>query len=419
MDNSKSKSIPQWQRRKEAQGDEKEVPQEQPQTSPENRPEQIPDGAASARDGDETSLSRASLIESASQFLQHDSICSASISEKTAFLESKGLTRPEIEQLLQDLPSEESQPAVEQTTTAPNPEEASPPSVSSPTTTPSTTAAAPSASPLQQAPPIITYPEFLSHAHRPPPLITTTRVLNAAYATAFTTGVLWGTNKYLLTPMLESLTAARHSLFEGTISNLEEMNKKLEGTVSVIPAIVDAGEGRGRKAGDENGQEGDTDSEASDPTELFHRDIGVQTSPDMSTGEGNAAGSGEKEGAAASPVEEHTERLQTMRKHLADLAATSEETLTAQEETSSSLGDLQAYLEEMAYGGNRNWQRFDGGFGPLGEPMVGARDSADSKVDEVARFKADIRSVKGALLSARNFPSGGLGRGRVGVAAGT
>ena len=406
MGESKSSGIPQWQRRKEVQGDEKSGSQNQDQTT-------SGDGPESALNGDKTPSSRSSLVESASQFLQHDSIRDASISEKTAFLESKGLTRPEIEQLLQNLPSEDSLQVDEQRAVTPSPEDTLPSSLS--TITPPTTAAAPNSQPSQQAPPIITYPEFLSQAHRPPPLITTSRILNAAYATAFTTGVLWGTNKYLLTPMVESLTAARHSLFEGTITNLDEMNKKLENAVSVIPAVVDAGECNGKKSGQRDSQEGDTDSEASDPTELFHRDIGVQTSPDISTTESSGIGLEERDGAAVLPMEEHTERLHAIRKHLVDLSETSGDTLTAQEEARSSLGDLQAYLEELAYGGGKSALRFEGGFGPLGEPLGASRGSADSKVDEVARFKADIRSVKGALLSARNFPSGGLGRGRVGA----
>lgn len=34
--------------------------------------------------------------------------------------------------------------------------------------------------------------------------------------------------------------------------------------------------------------------------------------------------------------------------------------------------------------------------------------------DEIAKVKAEIRGVKGVLLSARNFP-GGVGRGRTGA----
>lgn len=38
----------------------------------------------------------------------------------------------------------------------------------------------------------------------------------------------------------------------------------------------------------------------------------------------------------------------------------------------------------------------------------------DTGEDEIAKVKAEIRGVKGVLLSARNFP-GGVGRGRVGA----
>ena len=207
--------------------------------------------------------------------------------------------------------------------------------------------------------------------------------------------------------MLESLTAARHSLFEGTIVNLETLNTKLERAVSVVPAMVDT-QARGKRDGD--GEE-DAESEASDPTELFHRDIGVQTSPDIDTSESA------EEAATVAPVEEHSEKLSSIRRHLGDLSGTGQESLEAAEETRSSLGNLQAYLEELAYGGAKGALHFEGGFGPLGEPMSSAapgRGGAGS-MDEIARFKADIRSVKGVLLSARNFPTGGLGRGWGGV----
>lgn len=38
----------------------------------------------------------------------------------------------------------------------------------------------------------------------------------------------------------------------------------------------------------------------------------------------------------------------------------------------------------------------------------------DANEDEISRVKAEIRGVKGVLLSARNFP-GGMGRARVGA----
>lgn len=48
-----------------------------------------------------------------------------------------------------------------------------------------------------------------------------------------------------------------------------------------------------------------------------------------------------------------------------------------------------------------------------GYGAVGA-NAGDVNDDEIARVKAEIRGVKGVLLSARNFP-GGVGRGRVGA----
>ena len=54
---------------------------------------------------------------------------------------------------------------------------------------------------------------------------------------------------------------------------------------------------------------------------------------------------------------------------------------------------------------------FNNGYGGS---MAGAGSGNGSeRDDEIARVKAEIRGVKGVLLSARNFPAGG--RGRVGA----
>ena len=69
--------------------------------------------------------------------------------------------------------------------------------------------------------------------------------------------------------MLASLTSSRISLAETTSENLQKLISKLEGVVSEIP--------HGKSGQMEADREADEESDE-DPTEMFHRDIGVQTS---------------------------------------------------------------------------------------------------------------------------------------------
>ena len=410
MTEPKSKGIPTWQRSYIEEMGKSPGSVDEKGQQPESSPENTSDPAATGTKANEPPSSRQELLDSASQFIEHDSIRDAPGSEKTAFLESKGLTKSEIDQLLQSSPSK--------TPSSTGTSSSAPPSHSS-----SQPSSSPSSPASTQTPPIITYPEFLTHAHRPPPLITTSRLINTAYATAATTGVLWAANRYLLSPMFDALAGARHSLFEGTLTNLDALNQKLEGTVSVVPAMVDIDRNRSGRIGEEGGEGEETDSQASDPAEMFHRDVGVQTSPSLAAGGTDAADAAVGGGDAGNgdSVEEHAKRLESIRQHLSELTETGGETLSAEEETRVSVGNLQAYLEELAYG-SKSLLSAEGGYGLLGEPGgsgVRGRGQRDGAVDEVAKFKTEIRSMKGALLSARNFPTGGLGRGRAGVAVGS
>jgi hypothetical protein len=63
--------------------------------------------------------------------------------------------------------------------------------------------------------------------------------------------------------------------------------------------------------------------------------------------------------------------------------------------------DLQGYLEDLMYGrrgGSFHWN-----------------STAKAPEDEIEKVKKEIRGVKGALLSARNFPAASVGRARVGT----
>ena len=82
------------------------------------------------------------------------------------------------------------------------------------------------------------------------------------------------------------------------------------------------------------------------------------------------------------------------------------------EEARHRVSELQGYLEDLAYGGRSR----ENGFG-IGVVGNNAGNGGREGLDEVAKLKQEIKSMKGVLLSARNFPAGGLGRGRIGVGA--
>ena len=236
-----------------------------------------------------------------------------------------------------------------------------------------------------EAPPIITYPEFLTTPQRPAPLITAKRLLNTLYLFGSLSALLYGTNKYLLKPMIASLTSSRHELAETAQENVEKLVEKLEGVVSEKPQALQS-----QRRYDTEDEDSD-----SDPTELFHRDIGVQTSIPNSP-----SNSRPRTPTPSTQVfETQTRRLATLTSHLKDLneASTSEGQDTEQLSTCVSI--LKDYLDSMAY----VQPTFSYGGGSMYNNPGQKTEAAD---DEIAKVKAQIKSMKGVMLSARSFPAG-------------
>jgi len=136
----------------------------------------------------------------------------------------------------------------------------------------------------------------------------------------------------------------------------------------------------------------DDDSEDEDPTEMFHRDIGVQTSPPRSRSASPTR---------LTPALEQTNRLNGLNKSLTSLL---EDSVSEGQETadlSTSLSVLREYLDGLAYVA----PSFTYGAGGYGYGATGGKED-----DEISRAKANIRGVKGVLLSARSFPGVRAGR---------
>ena len=189
--------------------------------------------------------------------------------------------------------------------------------------------------------------------------------------------------------MLASLTSSRLSLAETTSENLQKLISKLEGVVSEIPPTTNGKMVVDREVEEESDE---------DPSEMFHRDIGVQTSlpatPSLSRP------------ASPSPETTHlsdqTARLTSLSTSITGLIEDSTSEGHETNDLSSTINILREYLDGLAY--------VAPSYGYGGSYALGS--TAKEQDDEIGKVKASIRGVKGVLLSARSFPGGGGVRAR-------
>jgi hypothetical protein len=200
--------------------------------------------------------------------------------------------------------------------------------------------------------------------------------------------------------MTQTLAETRHDFATHTKEQLEELNSRLGDVVSVDPAtkpnpkIIDVS---------------DEVSEAdSDPTELYHRDFGTQTTPTLSRRPSVSIVLEEEPVVAG-----HESRLKIMTSHLKELEATRSNDTASADSLKTNLSDLTTYLSEMSY-----QNQYYSGMGGMYGNNYGVPKSKDGKDDQMEVLKSDIRAVKGVLLSARNFPAGGRNTPPVGRVSG-
>lgn len=236
----------------------------------------------------------------------------------------------------------------------------------------------------REIPPIITYPEFLLHIQKPPPLVTVQKILASLYVACGVGLTVYGTSKVFVRPMVDALSSARLSFFETCSKNLQSMNEKLEQAVSKVPTELNR----------EGGSFADRRSSADlDPAELFYRSIATQTTPESSR--------------LPSPKTSHSvsdssfqgdpkKFLQSLHERLQGLLASETAALDSSATVKSRLNQFQHYLDSLAYG----------------SLLISNDQLGLSKEDEISKIKGEIRGFKGALLSARSFPSGGGVRAR-------
>ena len=315
--------------------------------------------------------SPASQLHNMKTFLQDPAVKNAPMDRKRAFFESKGISPELIDQVLNSEDStfnvndfESFKRTQAQAISAPEP----PPQVQQ----------------RPAGPPIITYPEFLVEAHKPPPLITPGRIINTAYIASGLAALIYGASKYLVTPMSENLSEARHEFAMHSQSKIEDMNERLTKLVSKLP------EPKKEKSTDADMSDGE--SETSDPTELYHRDIGTQTSPPPSPRPATADLTEKKKDMLAY----QSNGLEIMKSHLTEMLQRMESLEQPNKERSDSMNKLRTYLDTLMYAspGISVWS--------TAEDTEKAKET--SKEDLVEELKKEIRGVKGVLLSAKRFP---------------
>jgi hypothetical protein len=324
------------------------------------------DSATSSSDSTTSNQSDDSGIAVARRFLDDDEVKSAPRDKKVAFLKAKGISDENIQSLL----GSDDEDAAAQTTTETE-------TTNTPIQTPPSSA--PSSS--NDRPPIVTYPEFLTKPARPPPFVTTDRLLAALYSFAGLSTILYGTSRFVVSPMVDALTDARIDLHEATSRALETLNTQLEKSVSVVPPVSKSGV---------YSSSDDGSSEADDPSEMFHRDVGTQTSNPLELLDSPSA-------PAESPSTQQADRVSSLVKSLAGLR----DDIRSQGEDYDNvrtvvdvLRDEVDALSYAPYSSSSAQYSFLSPMGRRAEPE-----------DEIRKAKDNIRRVKGILLQARNFPA--------------
>ena len=369
------------------------------------------------------------LVDLATTFLRDPKIRDALVEEKTAFLSSKGLSRPQIDEALQrqiadtmDFPAAPSQPSKPTTsisTQSPSSDNSvnkSTPLIPPPTERPTT-------SQSQSTIPIITYPEFLLQQQKPASLITAERLTTAVYAIASLSAIVYGTSRYLISPTLQSLHESRHEFASHAHNRITTLNERLRSVVSTDESQSS------RTSHEPVSATATIDLDDDDASAMFSRSFGTQTSPvvnNLTRLVGPAADpaartmtldSNSSSASSNTAIEQQTPdasltALENLRSSLSSQCGMLADERTAAGEVNTAISDLRSYLLDLSL------QRVGTGSGTgigsssykTGKSAGKEQDKDKADLDEVAQFRTEIRAFKGVLLSARNFPGGVRGK---------
>ncbi|EEU42778.1 uncharacterized protein NECHADRAFT_95697 [Fusarium vanettenii 77-13-4] len=312
----------------------------------------------------------------ARRFLDNDAVRHAPHDKKVAFLKSKGIDDADIEALLgHDEPS--SAPEVRPLSETHRTETSDSRSSFVPTPT-ETLSPSPSSQPPVDRPPIVTYPEFLAKSPRPPPLVTTDRLFNALYAITGLSTLVYGASRYIVRPMVDHQAEARTEFHDLTSRKMDALVAKLEKSVSEVPPkkpVADAANAE--------------DSDAEDPTEMFHRDMGTQTTFPISS----VTALSENGGAKGSSTKHNATQLASLNKTLSGLKDEYRSQSEGMDKIKTAIDVLRDDLDNLTFTGQSTMGSYD----------LYGRTRKNEPDDEIRKVRDNIRRVKGVLLSTRNF----------------
>jgi len=370
------------------------------------------------------------LVDLATTFLQDPKIRDAPVEEKTAFLSSKGLSRPQIDEALQrqiadtmDFPAAPSQPSKPATSISTQSPSSDNPSVNKSTPLIPPPTERPTTSQSQSTIPIITYPEFLLQQQKPASLITAERLTTAAYAIASLSAFYYGTSRYLISPTLQSLHESRHEFASHAHNRITTLNERLR-------SVVSTDESQSSRTSHEPASATATiDLEDDDASAMFSRSFGTQTSPAVNnliplvgpaadpaartmTLDSNSSSASSNTAIEQQTPDASLTALENLRSSLSSQRAMLADEETAAGEVNTAISDLRSYLLDLSL------QRVGTGSGTgigsssykTGKSAGKEQDKDKANLDEVAQFRTEIRAFKGVLLSARNFPGGVRGK---------
>ncbi|RYP19647.1 hypothetical protein DL765_003240 [Monosporascus sp. GIB2] len=337
------------------------------------QPEPDPPAEDSKSNEGSAAATTEATIDQARRFLEDESVRSSTVEKKTEFLKSKGFSDEQIRALLGETkgaavaerPRSEPREAPSQ-----GPER---PSAASPATTES----------RSDIPPIITYPEFLATSPRPPPLITPSSLFNILTVTGSIWTLVYGTARYVVNPMVDNLNDSRSDYYGHVNEKLSELVERLENAATEVPYKNGKLVLKSRATADDRAHE-ETESTFSDPTELFHRDIGTQTSPPLSPSSSVAS-------SAENLVDKQASRLSALRASLHELNDMYTRRTEASADLNATLRSIRDDIDNLAL--------------PPPTEYAMMHNSAQRQNDEFKRTKDAIRSVKGMFLSTRSFPT--------------
>jgi hypothetical protein len=208
--------------------------------------------------------------------------------------------------------------------------------------------------------------------------------------------------------MVDSLTDARSELHDTTSKKLEELVHQLEKSVSVIPPAptqISSTSNNNNNKQDAASSVPYTDSaseEDEDPAEMFHRDIGTQTTfpeglpaNDAADGTAQPKDAGVTAAAEKSLAEQHAVTLAKLAKSVSGLRDHVVSQSGDFEDIKAQIDVFRDDLDNMIY----PTHDFVGGYN-----MFNMNNKSEPD-DEIRKVRDNIRRIKGVLLSTRSFPA--------------